>query len=414
MCLVYAAGVALVPAGVLGRVACVARSRTRAELAFGALASAIVAALLLQASLWGDASLMQERYTFYAVPLLALAATLYLTRGATWPRVHALLCAGLVILAATVPLSGYVVAFGNRHSAVLFGVSRLEQWLGVAAGSLAFAAAAGAVAILALAAARTRYAIAGVTLLALAFLVGTSVAAASYDISKNDAIRTSYLPRDPSWVDHAGVGDVALVYARGHYKDGLEQLFWNRSVDRVLLLPGADALDTVAATGTRIADDGTLLAAGEAVRSPVLVDNRAASITLASARVLASSPAYQLWQPAGSVRLASYSAGWYRDGWLASSGSFQVWRPAIAGRLRFRVRGAAGPGATTLTITSPAGRRTIPVPAGATRTIELPTCGRRSWEATFTADHLVFLADRVVTLRSTRPVWTPDPRACGR
>ncbi len=410
--LLYASGWVIVPAAALGLALALGRPRSRTELAFGSLGFSLVAALVVQASLWGDTHLMQERYTFYAVPVLATAFALLAGRGRPWPRAHALACGGLLLLAALVPLSGYVTHFGNRHSPLLFAVTYVQQLTGVAEGALVVAGVAGGLAVLtALAGLSARPALV-IGALAVLAASGAGVAANIYDVRKNDAIRRAYLPADPSWVDEAQVGDVALVYAPGHYKDGLEQLFWNRSVRRVLLLPGAEPLDAFRASAVTLASDGRLLDGGVPVRMPLLVDSRAAAITLRGASIAGSSPAYDLWRPHGTPRLATAAVGWYADGWLGAGGTFTVWSPRVAGRVTFRVTGPPDAAASVLTITSPTGRRSLRVPAGASVPVEVKACARGPWQVTATSDSLVFGADRVLSVRSTRPVWTPDPSAC--
>src|SRR4029450_8703507 len=83
---------------------------------------------------------IQERYFFYAVPLVGILFALYTSRG--WPHrfVHGALAAGLVLLAARIPLSGYSAADGKTNSPTLFATARLEQAFGdVATASLVVA-----------------------------------------------------------------------------------------------------------------------------------------------------------------------------------------------------------------------------------------------------------------------------------
>jgi hypothetical protein len=413
LALLYGAGLVVVPGAALGLAAAFARPRTRAELALAAFTVPFTGALLLQASLWGDTGQMQERYLFYAVPLLAVGFALHAGRGWPWWRAYALLCAGLLLLAATTPLSGYAVALGKDHAAVLFAVTRAEEAFGgVAGGSLVWALAAGAVAVLAALLARTRRATVAVTALALAAPAAAAFAATSYDLRYDASVRNDYLPADRSWVDHAAAGDVALVYSKGIPKEGLEQLFWNRSVRRILLLPGAPPLDAYGADKLSIAPDGTLLDAGRPLDQPLLVDGGAAVITLRGARRVAASQTYELWTPAGKPRLSYYATGWYRDGWLGTGGAFRLWGRHIAGRIRFTVSRAAGDEPATLSLRTPAGRMRITVRPGETRTVSLTACGTAHWKATFGVDRLVLFGSRLLGMRATEPVWTPDRGAC--
>ena len=111
MTLAYAAGWIIVPGALLGLWLALARPRTTEELAFGAVTVLLAAALffeagLLQASLAAGREI-QERYVFYAAPLLALSFALYAARG--WPLrlPHLMLAAGLVLMSVRLPLSGY-------------------------------------------------------------------------------------------------------------------------------------------------------------------------------------------------------------------------------------------------------------------------------------------------------------------
>jgi hypothetical protein len=412
LALLYGAGLVVVPGAALGLAGAFTRPRTRAELALAAFTVPFVGALLLQAALWGDTGQMQERYIFYAVPLLAVGFAMHAGRGWPWWRAYALVCAGLLVLAATTPLSGYAVALGKDHAPVLFAVTRAEEVFGLAGGSLLFALVAGALAVLTALLARTRRATLAVTALAILAPAAAACAATSYDLRYDASVRRDYLPADRSWVDHAALGDVALVYSKGIPKEGLEQLFWNRSVKRILLLPGAPPLDAYGADKLTIAPDGTLLDGRRPLTQPLLVDGGAAVISLRGARRVGASQAYSLWQPAGSPRLVYYATGWYRDGWLANAGSFRLWGRSIAGRITFTVHRAADDEAATLWVRTPAGRRRISVRPGETRAVSLTACGSARWQATFSVDRLVLNANRLLGMRATRPVWAPDRGAC--
>ena len=409
--LLYAGGWILVPGAIMGLGLMLARPQTRAELAFAAFTTALVAALLVQASGWGEPTLMQERYTFYAVPLLAIAFGRLVTRGWPWPRVHALACGALLVVAATIPLSTYVAHFGNRHSVVLFAVARAEQLAGVGAGSLLFSVAAAGLAVAAAVlglSKRSAWAILPVACVAWAV---TGAAGASYEQSRSDSVRRSYLPGDPSWIDHAGVGDVALLYSPGHYyRDGLEALFWNRSVKTILLLPGAIQADAFVAGSATIGADGSLSVDGHPVRGPLLVDNRVAKLRLRDATLVGTSPGYDLWKPHGAAQLATYSVGWSRDRWLARR-SFTVWAPRISGWLSFRAKGPAM-GSRKLIVSTPSGRTEVRLTSRDSRAFRLRACGHGSWKAGLASDYLVLAGPAVDSLPVTEPVWRPDPAAC--
>src|SRR5215207_6913755 len=110
----YAAAWILIPGALLGFAVALAVPRTRSERAFAALALPFVAALVVEASLFATPEHVQERYAFYALPLLGLAFGLYASRG--WPLriLHAGLAAALLSVTALFPLSGYTP--GDRKS----------------------------------------------------------------------------------------------------------------------------------------------------------------------------------------------------------------------------------------------------------------------------------------------------------
>src|SRR6266516_4690505 len=239
--LMYAAGWVLVPGAVLGLALALARPRTRVELALGALTLVTSTALLLEAALWGDTGMVQERYVFYVLPLAAICFGLYASRG--WPvrRGHAVLALGLVLLAARLPLSGYSRPGADDHSPLLLAVQRLGMIVGGDATAATVIAAVATVLAFAAAAAAWRPRLGTPVLLALAFLVsaGALAGASDFDRLNSAAAHRRYLPADRSWVDHAGVGSATLVTAYGgRPADAEEQLFWNRSLQRVAVLTG--------------------------------------------------------------------------------------------------------------------------------------------------------------------------------
>jgi hypothetical protein len=413
LALLYGSGWVLVPAAVLGLGGALVFPRTRAELAFAAFTIPLVLGLLLQASIWGDADQMQERYMFYCVPLLAIGFALHAGRGWPWWRAHALLCGAMLLLAATLPLSGYAVVGGKDHAPLLFALARAQQLFGsVGSGAFAFGACAGALAVATALLARSRFATVGVTVLALAAPATAALAATSYDLYYSRAIRDSYLPADRSWVDRTGLRNVALVYGAGAPKEGLEQLFWNRSVNRILLMPEAPQVDAFGADDVAIGADGTLLVGGKPLRQPLLMDGGAAVVDLRGARRVAASRTYELWRPAGVPRLSYYVRGFYSEGWLTNTGSFNAWGRHVSGRVSFTVRREAREAPATLTITAPSGRHTIRLAPGDVRRVELTACGRGAWHAQFSSTGLVLESGRLLGIRSTKPVWTPDPGAC--
>lgn len=419
MVLAYASGWVLVPGAILGLAAALRRPRTRQESAFAAVAVLVTGALLLEAALYGDPSRVHERYTFYVAPILAVAFALYASRG--WPaRVpHALLALGLLTVSAAVPLSRLFLGGGRDNSVFLDAAYELSVRLGSpVAGSLWIAAAAAGLALLAaLAALRPR---AGTPLvLGVAMLIGVGVwgTAAARDL-QNGARMEAVLPDNLSWVDDSGLERAAFLQGPAGDKGSVYQLlFWNRSVDRVLLLPDAAPFDSYASERVRVAADGALLADGRPVGVPLVVDTSVSAVQLRGARLVDRAPMQQLWAPAGTPRLALQLVGRYWDGWLATRGFVNVWPgdgERVAGRLRFRVTTPSEAVAGTLRVFGPAGGdHEFALEPGRSTEVSIPICFPGPWRGALAVDGPVaVLPGRAVTVRATDPVFEPGAAAC--
>jgi hypothetical protein len=416
--LAYASAWILVPGALLGFALALARPRTRVERAFAALGLPFAAALVLEASLFATPQHVQERYAFYALPLLGLAFAHYASRG--WPLrlAHAALAAALLSVTALFPLSGYTPGDGKTHSAFLLAASRLEELVGDSAGAALLAATVAGVCLLIAIAGSARPRLGTPVALAIALtLSGLAAAGAtSFDLRNSSAIRTAMLPGDRSWVDHAVEGPVTLLRTPGGVRtEGLEQLFWNPAVDRVALLPGAVRIDAFQADDVRIGPDGAIDPGADAL----LVETRASSVQLRGARPVASTEGFALWRPEGRPRLALLLAGRYADGWLAPTGRVTVWPERsgepVAGRLRIELTAPGAVRQMTFSFRGPR-RRAVEaiVPGGETRVVTLIVCSTAPWRARIGADQAGFVGSRMVSGRASPPVFTPDATACTR
>jgi hypothetical protein len=415
--LAYSSGWILLPGALVAFALALARPRRGSELAFAALALPLTAALLLEAGLAGAVEHAQERYVFYALPLAAIAFCLYASRG--WPArmYHALIAAVLLTASATVPLAGFTAAEGKAHSPLLLAAFRIEEWVGSPGnGSLVIAAAAGLLLGGAVVLSRTPR-VGTPIALALAIVAATAAwgTAVAFDNRNAAAVRAAFLPEEPSWVDRLGVENVLLVRGpHGVKTEALEQLFWNRSIERVALLPRAEELDHTHSPRLGVAGDGTLMLEGRPVRDPVLVDGYAGTIRLADADLLGSSPSYTLWRPHGAARLSLYLAGHYSDGWLAGAGRLYVWpnraRGLVSGRVQLPL--VAPPESVTLRF-RPAGTEPIVVRlrAGERKVVSFPVCSRGPWHVTFVSDDRGFVGGRVVSAQAGEPLLLRGPCA---
>jgi hypothetical protein len=421
MGLMYASGWILVPGACLGMVLALRRAPSRAELAFGTLALTLTLALLVQASLYGDTDLIQERYTFYASPLLALSFCVWATRGRPWRRTHALLAAAALIVSVLVPLSGYIAALGKIQSPFLFGGAYLEEKLGEAGtASLVIAIAVAVLSAAAIGASLLRPTVGTAVAISVAvvFCAAASAAATLFEVDNSNRVRRAFLPAERSWIDRSGLRDVALVQGFARRTETAAQLFWNRSVDDVLVLPGGVPPDSFAVARMDVGADGTLTAAGRPVVGPLLVDEWGSLVELRGARPVASAPSFRLWRPAGTPRLAFRFAGYFRDGWLAPRGQLSLW-PAraggwVEGTVTFSVTAPTDLGASANLRISPPGKKRLElrVRPGSSRTLALPVCTRGQWHARLEIDRSAYDGGRLISLRSTRPRFERDPSAC--
>jgi hypothetical protein len=421
MLVLYSCGWVLAPGALLGLVLAVWRPRSRAELAFGCLGTLFALAVLFQAGLYAanGADRIQERYFFYVLPLAFIAFGLFATRG--WPhRVpHALLAAGLIAVSARIPLAGFSASDGKSNSPLLFAAGELENLLGDT--GLASLAIALLVALLSLTAAalgfRPRRATAVAVGLALGACALSSAGAVAYDHALSHRVKQNVVPGEASIVDAAGLGKVTLVQSPfGDRGFATEELFWNRSLDRLALLPGALPPDAFATEQAGIAHDGSLVVGGRAFAGPLLVDAYGATMRFRGMREVDRTKLFRLLRPVGRPRLALYEPGRYFDGWLALDGAIRLWArsPAdsLAGMLTFTVSLPRGADPVMVTFRTPAGTRVVGVRPGEPAQVSLPVCAAASWRAKFEAPFTGSIGSRFVSVQSTEPVYTADPRAC--
>jgi len=405
--LFLSAGVVIVPAALVGGALALVRPRVRAELAFATVSAVFFGALVLEACFFGDVKLVQERYLFYAVPLLGIAFGLRMTRTQRRWHAEAAVAAAFAAFAALVPLAGYVAA--QTSPAPLQGaVRRLELAVGnQGSGSLVFAVAATAAVALGIAAVARRRGVQTAALAASALVaVAIAAGALSYERLTNSIVRAS-LPADLTWIDDAHAGHPAFVASPGSARDTiLETLFWNRSVGRVYLLPGAQAPDKFAAPAVDVDAAGTLLHDGRPVTQAVVLDDSATTTRLADARRLAAGGPVSLWQPNGAARLSLLMWGRLDDGILLNGGGIWLWpKTTHEGwvELRLTTVSAVKPGTFTLyDHHRPVATRELP--AGRVTTLRVPLCDAGRFARGFTSNNAV----------AAVPRYVPDPGACSR
>lgn len=390
------AGALIAPAALVGAGLALARPRFRAEAAFGIVVVVLSAGLLAEATLYGDTNLIQERYVFYLVPLAGIFFALRVSRRERRLLAETGAAAMLAALAAAAPLAGYVAA-QSSPAAFEGAVRRLQLSVGDAGStSLLIAVAATVLVTIGVAAvARSRT---GTGVLAASVVVCLSVlaAAVSYERTANLSVRASLLPDDPSWVDHTHAGSVSLLAVPGTQQAALlETMFWNPSIEHVLLLPGAAPPDKFAVSRLTIADDGSVR---PAPRGTLLVDESATTVVLEGVDVVRRWRAQTLLRTTGAVRVAATMGGRLRTGALFPFGGITVW-PAEAnpaGWVELRVR-AARVSAGTFGLQGRGGRwHDVTVPAGESRVVRVADCGTRPWRGGFRAQRVAASVPRFV------------------
>jgi hypothetical protein len=356
--------------------------------------------------------MIQERYLFYVLPLAPMAFGLYASRG--WPlrTVHALLALLLIAVSARFPLSGWAQSGVDDHSPFLLGVQQVEQSLrGSAAGAGAVAAVAALLALIAIAASFRPGRGLGVVLGLAVVTSGTFFTLAwQLDRANSRHVLRSFFPENPSWVDAAHLGKATVLTSPGGRTTPVEeQLFWNSSLHRVVVLPLASRPDRFYADLARVSRDGTILVRGRPLRGPVLADGFATTIVFRDARRLGGSPQFDLWQPQRAAQIAALMLGRYSNGELASGGGVVLW-PArlderLAGRLELEVRGPRS-GRVRFTL----GQRVVTVAAGGLAHVRVPVCKTGGlWSVKYEA---LVSGQTGMFARSSPPRFVRDRTAC--
>jgi hypothetical protein len=394
MLLTYASGWVLVPGAVAGLVVALVRPLRRAELAFAVTTVLLACALLLEAAQIADtdSQRFQERYLFTLVPLLAVAFGLYVKRGLPLRIPVGLCSAALLLLAARVPLSGYAAAHNKDDSPTLWAVLRFEALVSVGNGALAVALVAAVLSAIGALVAFRKITVALAVVAALAACCALSAGASSYDHLSSTSLRHSLNP-DLRWVDHTHLGAVDLLAPPGARKEqSWEQLFWNTSVQRLLLL-GSPPLDQFDTKVVRVAPDGRILVDGRTDRRPLLVQTYASTVQMTGVTRVRRDVIFDLYRPAGTPRLRLVAAGRFPDKWLSPRGAITVWTKS--------------PGTLTLVVTMPRGTQATPmrfngrlvhVRPGKRTTLRFRVPSGGAWSLHFRSKTQGYIADRAVSV----------------
>ena len=410
MLLAYSGGWVIVPGALAGLLVALLRPRRRAELAFAVTAVLLAGALLFEAAQIADtdSQRFQERYLFSLVPLLGAAFGVYVRRGLPGRIPVGLISAALLLLAARVPLSGYAAAHNKDDSPTLWAVLRLEGLTSVGNGSLAVALVAALLSGVAALVAFRKMPAALALVAAIGAAVALSAGASSFDQRTSRGMRDT-LPRDIRWVDHARLGPVDLLAPPGARKEqSWQQLFWNTSLTRLLLL-GSPPIDHFAAEPVSVARDGRLLVDGHTDRRPMLVQTYASTVELTGVKRIRREPIFDLYRPAGTPRLRLLAAGRFADGWLAPRGAITVWTKS-GGTLELLLSMPARSQVTPVRFTAPGVNRLVRIHPGQRFPLRFRVPGGGAWSLHFRTTKQGYLDDRAVSVVADKVAFIPRDR----
>ena len=417
--LAFATGVALAPGAIVGIVAAAFRPRSRAEHAFGLLAGMTVLALLAEATLYASngSERFQERYLLVVLPLVPLGFSIWARRLDSRSTRYAVvpLAVAVAVVAAAVPISTFDQLTGNQDSPALQGVAWVERQLGVGSTGLATALAITALAALAvLAAWRPRPGVPAAALgcgVALVLLASLSVVGS---VDAATRAKRTLLAANAGWIDATGLTDVSILQTPFSSRPQISaQLFWNRSLARILQMEDSSTVDSFGSVPTRVAPDGRILAAGEAVSGPLLVTEYASYAVLDDAMLVRRTQNSSLWSGNGTPRMTALVAGRYLDGWLSIRNRITIWpdgtRPR-EGVLRMVLRLPPAAPRSTVDVVGPGFRRAVVVAYKQPRTLELPLAHTGPWTVSIHARR-AFLTNggRLVTVMASPPKVIETP-----
>jgi hypothetical protein len=408
---VLATGVAIVPSAVVGLALALGKPRTRAEAAFGAVTVSFLITTIVQCVVWGDVQRVQERYLGYLLPLLGLAFVARVTRRERSVVAEIGIAAGVAATAALVPLNGYAIDSDHYLAPTLYAFARAQQVFHVANTALVFAAAA---TLLAIVGALNRRA---ALVMSIAASLTLLVAASAWSGRLTRDLRTSYLPTDTQWIDHADGGSATMLVIgkstdqKNYNGQALETLIWNPSMAGVVRLDGARNVDWLNDPVAHVAHDGTVYRDGHPMRGSVVVAAALqTSVALRNARFVHSFSTLTLWRPRGNAQLGATVDNRLGDGRVVGPGAVRVWSGTrrLAGWVVMRAYAPPVLGRANIRL----GSGNISVPSGTIRTVRVRACGIGPWKGTLTAKPVQVIRGVWTSPLVSVPRYVADPSAC--
>jgi hypothetical protein len=259
-----AAGWALVPAAVIGLKDLAASSQPRYRV-FAVIAISTTALIVLQAAYFDTIQhRIHERYTFYAVPLLAVAALFGLQSTQQRSR-YVLLAYGLAVAAVLVPATTW---FRDADPSQAPSVLALQTF-GTGAATLVWAVSLAVIAVLVARVRTVRWVpIALALFIAAALCIGGTRALLRYAPIAHPGGRSNI---DLYALD-APTGSAIVTWAGTDGYVLMKTLFWTRGIKRVLVLGGGPAADGYGSESARFGLRGITDLSGRPTKGPFAFD----------------------------------------------------------------------------------------------------------------------------------------------
>jgi hypothetical protein len=378
--LALAGGWIVIPAGLLGLAGAWLKPSHPEQRAFAVFATVAGGGVLVEALIYGDTSLVHERYAFYVLPFLFIGFAMHASRGWPWLRAHALLAVTMLLVASSATLAGW----STSHSLLLLALLRLQQLTGSAgAAGVTVALVAGFCSLGSILLAWRRWTTA-IAMCGIAFCVAASALVTSFDARNSRAIKSVYLPAGANWIS----SPATIVLGSAARPDVFQQLFWNRNAKTLALLPGVPVPDTFTAQGTGVDKEGRL----GGVTGRVVLDESGASAYVPREPVSMAGS----WLEARTSALGAELDGRYGDGWLGRSATAHLFGGSIA----FTI---VAPETMHVTV----GKRVVSLTAHKPVRVTLAGCGTLPLRFS----KFGWAGRRMVSARSTFPTWSPG--GCG-
>jgi hypothetical protein len=372
--LLLTAGWVTAPGAALGLVRQV-RGRAAAARAFGTLTVLVATALLVEAGIFGAGlGQLEERYTFYAAPLLVIAFLFAAEQRLLATRAHGILAGAMAGVAVFLPLDDPLFTGLRDQSPVLVAfavVQRHAQWRApLVAGVLLVALGCASFLLGRRGSSRLLVGLAS-ALVATAGVGCTLVLSTATQSRSQERWRLGASPRQASFLAFAGntvPGDLTTA------------LFWNPDITRVLVI-GGKSVDGFASARVRLGPGGRLLAGDAPVRGPVVFQRRLDTVRTRGASTIESGR-WGLIADASRARISELVSGWSSaTGAFAPNGQIAAAAEGPRERVQRTVRlwlrdPTPGASSTRLRFECSDGvTRTVSVGSHA-RTIRLPLVGR--------------------------------------